>query len=450
MTNTTLKGRIFKRFRSFFWLSSELLKRHYKVVAVSFIVALFIVINFSRLSRGMQNVSGIHPQRIGVVGAYTPTTLPLFIQELVSSGLTEVDETGVIKPSLALDWKVSEDGKEYTFNLDPNTHWHDGRKFTALDVNYNLKDVQFIAENETTLKVKLKDAFAPLPSFLTKPLFKKGLVGVGLYHVESVALKGDDITSLVLTSQHPDLDPLDFRFYPSESQIKTAFKLGEIDFIEELEDVSEFTNWPTATISEHTKYGQYVAVFFNVEHDFLKERGVRQGLAYALTKPEMGRTTTPLSSQSWAYTTKVKPYEKDLVSAKKLLNPVASESAMITLSTFQPLFDEAQAIAKEWEEVGIRTEVKVETGVPSDFQALLAVQEIPIDPDQYQFWHSTQEQSNITNYASPKIDKLLEDGRKEGDIEKRKDLYADFQLYLVEDVPAIFLYHPTVYSVARK
>ena len=33
--------------------------------------------------------------------------------------------------------------------------------------------------------------------------------------------------------------------------------------------------------------------------------------------------------------------------------------------------------------------------------------------------------------------------------EERKELYFDFQRFLVEDTPAIFLYHPTLYTLER-
>jgi len=57
---------------------------------------------------------------------------------------------------------------------------------------------------------------------------------------------------------------------------------------------------------------------------------------------------------------------------------------------------------------------------------------------------------NITNYQSPKLDKLLEDGRKLTDQNERQAVYFDFQKTLVEDTPVIFLYHPTVYTISKK
>ena len=89
------------------------------------------------------------------------------------------------------------------------------------------------------------------------------------------------------------------------------------------------------------------------------------------------------------------------------------------------------------------------TSVPVDYDAFLATVDIPKDPDQYSLWHSTQATTNISKYKNPRIDKLLEDGRTELDQDTRKKIYLDFQRFLVEDVPAIFLYHPIFYTISR-
>ncbi|MCS7092795.1 MAG: peptide-binding protein, partial [Patescibacteria group bacterium] len=78
-----------------------------------------------------------------------------------------------------------------------------------------------------------------------------------------------------------------------------------------------------------------------------------------------------------------------------------------------------------------------------------AIYDIPLDPDQYSLWHSMQTESNISKYANPRIDKLLEDGRVTIDIQERKKIYLDFQRFLLEDAPCVFLYHPEYYSIVR-
>jgi len=100
--------------------------------------------------------------------------------------------------------------------------------------------------------------------------------------------------------------------------------------------------------------------------------------------------------------------------------------------------------------VGVNINLQVISTIPTDFQAFLAIFDIPDDPDQYSIWHSTQTSTNITRYEDPRVDKLLEDGRSQIDLESRKKIYLDFQRFLVEDSPAAFLYYPTIYSISRK
>lgn len=57
---------------------------------------------------------------------------------LLFDTLTWKDANGVI-PALADGWKVSDDGKDWTFYLDRNARWHDGTSFTADDVKFTFE-----------------------------------------------------------------------------------------------------------------------------------------------------------------------------------------------------------------------------------------------------------------------------------------------------------------------
>lgn len=67
---------------------------------------------------------------------------PLLVGDVYSSsvtdrifdGLINVDDHAQPKAGLADTWKISDDGKTYTFNLRHDVKWHDGQAFTAKDV----------------------------------------------------------------------------------------------------------------------------------------------------------------------------------------------------------------------------------------------------------------------------------------------------------------------------
>ena len=85
----------------------------------------------------------------------------------------------------------------------------------------------------------------------------------------------------------------------------------------------------------------------------------------------------------------------------------------------------AESIKTGWEMLGITTNIRVIPELTADFTVLLVAQQIPIDPDQYNLWHSTQTGTNLTKFNRPRADKLLEDGRKTTDLKTRKAIYTE-------------------------
>jgi peptide/nickel transport system substrate-binding protein len=87
-----------------------------------------------------------------------------------------------------------------------------------------------------------------------------------------------------------------------------------------------------------------------------------------------------------------------------------------------------------------------------NFELLMYEIEVTIDPDQYNLWHSLQKEYpnlNLSGYEFSRIDILLEEGRRETEQSERKEDYEFFQKYLIQDMPAIFLYRPSYVYVVR-
>ncbi len=440
-----------KRIRLIYWFIYAYAERHYKSILASFIVGLLFFFFLYRITPLLSPFILPEVKRVGIVGRYTPATLPIPVQRLIGAGLTEIAENGEPKPGLAQSWEVSEEGKKYTFKLRNGLYWHDGKPFTSADINYNIRDVSFVQENDSALVVNLKEPFVPLPVLLSRPLLRSGLIGLGPFKVTSLDLAGDTIKSLQLTPLSSGLPQIKLRFYLTEEQAKLAFKLGEIDVLEDVGDVGEFASWKNLAISQRTDHTRYVALFYNINDQHLANKQVRQALSFAVPTIEFEHATGPISPLSWAYSSKVRQYKFDLAVARKLLgNDESTQSAQLTLSTFSPHLGLARRIAESWQNLGFTVNVKVENAIPDTYQILLATQEVPPDPDQYPLWHSTQKDTNITNLANVKIDKLLEDGRVTLNKEERLRIYTDFQKYLVDEAPATFLFYPTVYTITRK
>ena len=392
-------------------------------------------------------------EKIGITGRYRTDNLPDFIISKVGDGLTKLDESGVVEPSLASSWDTPDKGKTWFFHLRDDIYWQDGNEVTSDTIGYDFSDVKIEIPDEKTVVFKLQNAFSPFPSVISKPTFKKGLLGTGEWCVDKITVAGGYVQELILTNKKEG--KIIYRFYPTEERARLAYKLGHINTLINLYDPTPLDTWKTVETTIESNENQVVSIFFNVQDKYLSEKSIRQALVYAIDKKSFDgdRAYGPLSPTSWAYNSQVKTYGYDKLRAEELIEELDEEQIKdmeIKLLTTPVLLPTAERIALYWEAIGIKTVLQVSSGIPADYQALLVVFEIPKDPDQYSIWHSTQTATNISNYQNPRIDKLLEDGRAELTLVERSKIYLDFQRFLVEDSPAAFLYHPTSYRVNRK
>jgi len=425
-------------------LIQAFLKKFGLIIFASFFVgsALFLIFGIF-ISKSLLTKT----EKIGLVGKYTTEEIPKEILNLISNGLTKIDETGVVYPSIAKSWETSDGGKTWIFTLDENISWQNKEKLDSSSLNYQFSDAKTEKPDSKTIKFILETPFSAFPSIVSKPAFKKGLLGTGEWKVTKISVIGGYVNKLTLMDSKKNKKV--FIFYPSEERLKLGYKLGEIDIAENLYSPNPFDSWKTAEIIAKTSQSHFVGLFFNTQEGFLSEKNNRQALNYAIDKTNLPgeRALGSLSQNSWAYNPQVKPYEKDIEKAKELLGE--AKDINLTIHTSNNLLSVAENIKKQWEEINVKTDIQVITSLNQNYQILLATVDIPKDPDQYALWHSTQP-TNISKYQNARIDKLLEDGRSQIDINERKKVYLDFQRYLVEDSPAVFLYHPIFYNVYRK
>jgi len=75
------------------------------------------------------------------------------------------------------------------------------------------------------------------------------------------------------------------------------------------------------------------------------------------------------------------------------------------------------------------------------------------EPDEYQVWHSSQaanKGSNHISYKNGRVDKILEDYRREFDPKKRIELYKEFQKILNQEQPYTFLFARKFVSAVQR
>lgn len=480
------------------WYISAFLKKHKKILISSTLGSILLFLLLSQVSRFIPTIK--RTTYVGRVGRFSLSQIPRDIQEKVSFGLTQVDETGEVSPALASSYTSEEGGKSYRFTIHPQMRWQDGKEVTPEDVNYTFSDVQTArSPNDIVYRLvaKKQDEAAQEPvlpvSFLnivSQPLFRQietrnlffqrrvKFIGLGKYQIISVIDQGSGIREMTLDSPK---DRLVYRFYPTDHSAVVAFKRGEVDQLEEIVDIEDLAEAGGLTLESVVHPDQFVGVFFNLTYKngedlVFANKNLRQALNLAIKKSDVNRVLSPISRASWAYVRDegdLDRFDQNMDSAVNLLVKSESPTAlMIQLQTTPTYAYLAEDIKLDWEELGmlaseqcksakdavlsqcenkkISVDVRI-TSFPdtSTYQAMLVGQQIPKDPDQYYLWHSTQA-TNITRYKNAKVDKLLEDGRRSQGISERRLMYQEFQQILVKDSPVVFLNSITTYNVSRK
>ncbi len=426
------------------------IQKHWPIFSVLFLLVVMGII-FRNKIVSIYNQPSWHTTVIGLEGRYTIDSLPDEITQKISLGLTTLTEN--LKPeisSIVNSLDVQNDNKDYVFNLKENVYWASGKKLTAYDINYQIQGITITPLSQFSVKISSDTEFDPILTLLSQPLIKKNFDGLGDYSVTKVTYQEGYIKTIYLKPRRSDLHPIKYNFYSSQDDVVNAFKIGNVDKIQVNSLPQEFTTWKNLNISKEIKTDEkYVAIFINTAK--ISSRQVRQALAYATPKGDKnGRCLGPISPASWAYNSDVKDYNFNKTRAKELLGDEKIDQLNLTVND-RELLSIAENIKTAWQEaLGVPVSISIENQIDlNNYETLLTYGAITKDPDQYLFWHSTQANTNITKLNDPRIDKLLEEGRQTSDQIERKRIYQDFQTYLLEESPAIFLYYPTVYTITR-
>lgn len=441
---------IISRTKAPFFSKGNLNKIAYVLVAL---IILFVVFQLWKKNHDSSVCPSVSE---GIVGAYNSSNLPSSVTSLLSVSLYTLDKTGKPVANLVESETSNKENTLFTITLKKDLTWNDGTKVKSSDIKINLPDIEVLYPDEWTINFKLADTFSPFLTLLTPSVFKPGsLIGLGKYKVSLQEVNRGHISKLILDpvekNNCKNTPIISIRFYQDEQTAKTAFKLGEIDVMLGLQDLSDFNNQPNVTIKKIQSFNKLTAVFYNTKDNIL-DKNYRKALNYSVSPIENeDDAKTSIPSVSWAYNTDLKDIHGDLTSAKSFLAKVETGKDRSVVLTTSPLLSNlAQKIIDDWKKIGVNAVIRTESGNPQNFQALLTTVSIPHDPDQYALWHSTQINTNLSKYSSPRVDKDLEDGRKTSDPEIRKEKYFDFQKVLQDEVPATFLYFPKINVIYRQ
>jgi len=87
------------------------------------------------------------------------------------------------------------------------------------------------------------------------------------------------------------------------------------------------------------------------------------------------------------------------------------------------------------------------------FDAVFLAWSMAVEPDPYQLWHSSQagEGSNLVGFKNARADEIIEEARREFDVNRRIEMYYEFQRIVHEEQPYTFMFtNPSLVAVGKR
>ena len=258
------------------------------------------------------------------------------------------------------------------------------------------------------------------------------------------------------------------------------FQTGETDydaFTSRPDDIEQLQLLGFANINLYGS-SDYSEVEFNVRRPALQDAKVRQALIYGLDRQKLidvvyqgyGQVAIePIAPISWAYNPEgVNPYKYDKAQAEKLLDEAGWKPGpdgirikdgkrleLTLLASKKVLNDALIPIAKEnWQQIGVVLKPQV-----VDFNALMAQRKSgnydlasfstsTLNDPHDGVWDFYSTETKESGYNNPQVDKLIDAGNAELDVEKRKPIYHQLYKVLADDPPVILLGYRQILSAS--
>jgi len=457
----------------------------------------------------VSSVAGAQTLRIGLAedpDILDPTMARTFVGRIVFAGLCDklfdLDEKLNIVPQLATGYEWSSDNKTLTLKLRSGVTFHDGEKFDAAAVKYNLerhKDMKGSSRrgelavvssvevaDPSTVRIHLSAPFAPLLAVLTdrsgmmvspkaaeaagEKFGAKPVCSGPFRFVERIA---QDRIVLERFPNYWNKGQIHFErivYLPIvDSTVRLAnLRSGQLDFIERLapNDVPNLKNDNRFKVARIVEIG-YQGITINTGKSEMaqknalgKDARVREAFELSLDRNAIvqvamegeGQPGNQWVAPSNRYYAKSSPIPKRNVErAKLLLKEAGVTDPSFTLMTpttsdAQRLAQVVQAMAKE---AGFDVKIQATEFASSlnladkgQFEAYVLAWSGRADPDgNLQTFIACKGPLNTSGYCVPEVDEAIEKARTTLDPAARAKLYDTVAIHVTKDRPIIYLYH---------
>lgn len=438
-----------------------------------------------------------------------PHTQPAFsslrLLELIYEPLVRHDAALDVVPAIAESWSFSDDGLTLTFKIDPNAKFSDGAQVTADDVKASFERLldeataavarsNFLSitsievTDPATVVFTLSQPDAPIlvamasinAAILPAKAIAEGSVATTTLGSGPFVLDSWEPNSREVLSVNPNwaggeiaYDGITISVLPDETAILASLRAGQTDFAL-LNDPLIATLVPNeANLQLNAVPGlAYNVLQLNPSRAPMDNLKVRQAISCAVDRQDVldtalvgeGKVTGPLTMPAYA----VDPstlfcYEQDIEKAKALMaeSGVDGFTAKVIAATGEPpvASAEAQVLQSQLAEIGVKLEIElmelsvyVDRWLAGDFDMAVAQNGGRADPYPMYNRYFTKDGNlqKVSNFSDDEIDSLLQQGRVETDLAKRKEIFAKFEHRITELAPWVWLSTSNTYTAQLK
>ncbi len=429
---------------------------------------------------------------------------------LVFSNLVKFDRQANLQPDLAQSWQASKDGKSYTFELNPQAHFSNGRPVNAEDVKYSfervldpktdsstrwvLANIDEIEVLETKrLRLILKEPFAPFLYLMAMPAasivpreeverceergipFGEKPTGSGPWlfeewqHDQYIAFRRNE----EYWGPKPQVPKLNMRIISNQFTAIAEFETGNIATIDPT-PLSEINRWRT-----HPQWKHYALKYpmlnidmlvFNCEREPFDRPEIRQAFCRAVetslvldcVRVGVGTVSTgPISPGLDGHLEDREPYSYDLEYAREMLAKTDLPQRGVDL-VFPSIENYVRTTGVVMQALWKRLDIEVRLHQLEWVTYRRYLREGKFDlgwrnwyadyPDGdnfiYPLFHSSQiGAGNMSRFADDEVDHLIQASQQELDSTRRKKLLEQVNTLIYEKAPALFLWHQAKYVV---
>ncbi|MCM3709195.1 ABC transporter substrate-binding protein [Sporosarcina luteola] len=409
----------------------------------------------------------------------------------IFEGLLAPETDGTLKPGVAEEYEVSDDGLTYTFKLRENIKFHNGDPVKIEDVKYTFERLMGVG-NDETLSSKFKivaslDAVdeSTFKITLTEPnstfLFSLTALDSAIIpksndgnHNESPIGTGPfkfgkynpGSNLIVEKNEHywkpgiPYLDKVTFTFQPDNQTALLSLQAGEVDLMDvPAHRIPEVENDFTLIYEEANST---VLVGYNMDRKPFNDIKVRQAINHAVNKDniieatfsgyavKLGSNMSP--AMEAAYKDGLQDYyDVNIEKAKELLTEAGYPdgfSTTISISSHNALYTNvAQVLVEDLKSIGIDVKIEVvEWGVwleriykGRDYDMTSIDFTGKLSPYDILNRYISDAGNNFLNFKNAEYDALMKDVIKESDIDQQNVIYKRAQEILAEEAAAVYI-----------